>query len=284
MKKLFLTFIISISLINNNYAQETTETKPRIGFRMFNMYVESAFGDSLAPDLASSGLKPCLDMKANYIHMLPNVPWLGFGFTAQFQYQLAEFQPGSLVPINPNEGKLPKSATIGAAIQLGPVSFGIDLTGKLSMFIFQTWKVPPPRGFVDNSITIILEQGIMVNGTGYVTKDGSQIMNQYIMTDGQLRFRYLMKPVSWFGLQLETVLFWFPVFHASGMVTDPASTMMMRFNPRFNFYINKNWSVFGEPRLFVLGLGKQNGFPGAPDHRLALEFKIGINYNMTWMD
>lgn len=283
MKQFFLTLIILTSLANNNYTQEAEA--PRIGFRMFNMYVESAFGDVLLPDLASPGLlKPCLDMKANYIHMLPNIPWLGFGFTAQFLYQLTGFQPGSLVPSNINEGKLPKSATIGAGLQLGPLGLGIDLTGKLSLFYFQTWKLTPPRGLVDNSITIVLEQGIMVNGTGHLTiEDGSKVMTQYIMTDGQLRLRYLMKPVQWFGLQLEAVLFWFPILHAGGTVNDPADAMMMRFNTRFNFYINRNWSMFGEPRLFVVGLGK-DGLPGAASHRLALEFKVGINYNMTWMD
>lgn len=99
MKKLFIS-IISIALLASSavFAQQAANTQTNPAFKFFNVYpgsmkMLSFYIEYASGDLTGLGSNPKgarnmenFDTKLTYLQTLKSVPWLGFGFIFQAQY------------------------------------------------------------------------------------------------------------------------------------------------------------------------------------------------------
>ncbi|ADG72119.1 hypothetical protein [Brachyspira murdochii] len=290
MKKLFIS-IISIALLASSavFAQQAANTQTNPAFKFFNVYpgsmkmlsfyVEYASGDLTGLGSNPKGARTMenFDTKLTYLQTLKSVPWLGFGFIFQAQYD-------NLTGWNRIEGNRPGKnlanpfnyLELTANVHfLNTFSLGLTSSGDFVFVMYLNKKLPDVAAFKSHSITFMAQQNIYLRGNQYDPNSGKLTQGWYDGTE--FRVAYQMRFNDWFALRPEIQ---FKIL--SGAQTDFNSWYWIRFNPRLQFFLEE-WTFFFEPRLFYGGIFKM-GTSEANKKGLGFELKVGIDLTKLFFD
>ncbi|ASJ21016.1 hypothetical protein [Brachyspira hampsonii] len=299
MKKVFIT-IISLVLFTNGilFSQQAanTQTNPALQFfnvypgsmKMLSFYVEYASGDltSLGTDPKAKRMMENFDTKLTYLQTLKSVPWLGFGFIFQ-----AQFDNPSVYDPTWKEGSRPGKNTsnpfsnieLTANVHfLNTFSLGLTSSGDFVFMMYLNKRLPDVAAFKSHSLTFMAQQNIYIRGNQYDAKTGALTQGWYDGTE--FRVAYQMRFNDWFALRPEIQ---FKIL--SGAQTDFNKWYWIRFNPRLQFFLEE-WTFFIEPRLFYGGIFKQDmsalgiGSSEFNKNGWGFELKVGIDLTKLFFD
>lgn len=260
-------------------------------FKMLNFYVEYATGDlsSLGKDPKGKRGGENFDTKLTYLHTLKKVPWLGFGFILQAQFdQPSAYNPswkeGSRAGKNSSNPFSMVELTANVTF-LNTFSLGLSSSGDLGLAIYLNKRLPQVSAFRSHSLTFMAQQYFYIRGNQYTNNNGGgRTLTQGWYDGTEFRIAYQMRINEWFAFRPELQ---FKIF--SGAQTQFNNWYWIRFNPRFQFFLEE-WTFFIEPRLFYGGLWKRDlsplgfGYSDFNKNGWAIELKVGIDLTKLFFD
>ena len=292
MKKLFVS-IISIALLASSavFAQQAANTQTNPAFKFFNVYpgsmkMLSFYVEYASGDLTGLGSNPKgarnmenFDTKLTYLQTLKSVPWLGFGFILQTQFDNPSvysptWKEGSRTGKNTSNPFSSVELTANVHF-LNTFSLGLTSSGDFVFVMYLNKKLPDVAAFKSHSLTFMAQQNIYLRGNQYDPNSGKLTQGWYDGTE--FRVAYQMRFNDWFALRPEIQ---FKIL--SGAQTSFKDWYWIRFNPRLQFFLEE-WTFFIEPRLFYGGIFKM-GTSEANKKGLGFELKVGIDLTKLFFD
>ncbi|OEJ14378.1 hypothetical protein BFL38_06000 [Brachyspira hampsonii] len=290
MKKVFINILVFALLANSAlFAQQAanTQTNPVLQFfnvypgsmKMLSFYIEYASGDLTGLGSNPKGARTMenFDTKLTYLQTLKSVPWLGFGFIFQAQYDNLEGwnkiegnRPGKNLANPFNYLELTANVHF-----LNTFSLGLTSSGDFVFMMYLNKRLPDVAAFKSHSITVMAQQNIYIRGNQYDPASGRLTQGWYDGTE--FRIAYQMRFNDWFALRPEIQ---FKIL--SGAQTSFKDWYWIRFNPRLQFFLEE-WTFFFEPRLFYGGIFKM-GTSEANKQGLGFELKVGIDLTKLFFD
>lgn len=298
MKKILITILIMTSISKILVAQNDSNSVYNFfgvyngSMKLLNFYFEYGSGDlsGLGKDFKNKRMLENLDSKLTYLQTLKSVPWLGFGFTLQ-----AQFDNPSIYDPSWREGSRNGKNTSNplSMLELGGNIFflnifniGFSSSGDIVLSIYWNKKLPDVSPFKSHTLTFAAKQSIFIRGNQYVF---DEITKQNKLTQGwydgsEFRIAYQMKFTDYFALRPE---FQFCIFSSAQI--DFKNSYWIRFNPRLQFFL-EDWTLFVEPRIFYGDMFKKDlsslgiSYSDFNKNGWAFEIKVGIDLTRVFFD